>query len=201
MQSVFICLENKNYSEVSPPPHSPRPLLGGMHSRKIKSILQLCPLGYLALKRYQTLALPHLSSSFILVQRHKRPSPRSASTDAFRCAMTSFFSSETRGGKKVAASDQATDLKSSAKFPNQRAGLAAIVGLTISPLVGCGGCAEDATFRRSASIHRSFMPPYMPSPSAADRMRLCARMRLCLRDGGEGGGVPEPAPLRAPLEA
>lgn len=48
----------------------------------------------------------------------------------------------------MAASDRATDLKSSAKFPNKRAGLAAIVGLTISPL---RWDAADALMTRPAA--------------------------------------------------
>lgn len=169
MQFIFICLQNKNYSEVSLSP----PLREGRILAKIKSILQLCPQGHLALKRYQTLALPHLSSAFILVQRHKRPSPCSASTDAFRCAMTSFFFSVKRG-KKVSASDRAADLKSSAKFPNKRAGFSSNSGpYHLATVVGWGGCADDATCRRSASIQRSFITPYMPSPSAADAF-MCA---------------------------
>lgn len=72
---------------------------------KIKSILPICPRGHFASNHYTcatitpttTLALPHLSGSFILVQRHKRPSSFSASADAFRCTMTSFT---VRRGKK-----------------------------------------------------------------------------------------------------
>lgn len=103
----------------------------------------------------------------------------------------------------MAASDQATYLKSSAKFPNKRAGLAAIVGLTISPL--WSDAADALKTRPSADLPASNGPSCCPTCrrlSAADRMRLRARMsRLCLCDGGEGGGVSEPAPLRAPLEA
>lgn len=101
----------------------------------------------------------------------------------------------------MTASDQPTDLKSSAKFPNKRAGLAAIMGLTISPL--WSDVADALKTRPSADLPASNGPSCRPtSPSAADRMRLCARMRrLCLCDRGEGGGVSEPAPLRAPLEA